>query len=79
MRDGYMQIEKITKPAQTIVSMSTHISHEHLPDYIGTSFMDLLEYIQKHGAELVGTPFISYLNLDDTGRPKDELLSLIHI
>lgn len=47
MRDGYMQIEKITKPAQTIVSMSTHISHEHLPDYIGTSFMDLLEYIQK--------------------------------
>lgn len=47
MRDGYMQIEKITKPAQTIVSMSTHISHEHLPDYIGTSFMDLLEYIQN--------------------------------
>lgn len=56
--------------------MSTHISHEHLPDYIGTSFMDLLEYIQKHGAELVGTPFISYLNLDDTGQPKDELLDV---
>ena len=48
-----MQIEKITKPAKTIVSMSTHISHEHLPNYIGTSFVDLLEYIKKNGAELV--------------------------
>lgn len=71
-----MQIEKITKPAQTIVSMSTHISHEHLPSYIGTSFVDLLEYIQKNGAELVGTPFISYLNLDQKGKPRDELLDV---
>lgn len=71
-----MQIEKITKPAQTIVSMSTHISHEHIPNYIGTSFVDLLEYIQKNGAELVGTPFISYLNLDEAGNAKDELLAV---
>lgn len=71
-----MQIEKITKPAKTIVSMSTHISHEHLPNYIGTSFVDLLEYIKKNGAELVGTPFISYLNLDSDGQPKDELLDV---
>ena len=71
-----MQIEKITKPAQTIVSMSTYISHEHLPNYIGTSFVDLLEYIQKNEAELVGTPFISYLNLDETGQARDELLAV---
>jgi len=71
-----MQIEKITKQAKTIVSMSTHISHEHLPNYIGTSFVDLLEYIKKNGAELVGTPFISYLNLDSDGQPKDELLDV---
>ena len=34
-----MQIEKITKPAQIIVSMSTQISHEHIPNYIGTAFV----------------------------------------
>lgn len=42
-----MQIEKITKPAQIIVSMSTQISHEHIPNYIGTAFVDLMGYIQK--------------------------------
>lgn len=71
-----MQIEKITKPAQTIVSMSTHISHEHLPNYIGTSFVELLEYSQKNDAELVGMPFVSYLNLDESGQPKDELIAV---
>lgn len=76
MGGNSMQIEKIVKPAQTIVSMSTHISHEHIPSYIGTSFVDLLEYIQKNGAEPVGTPFISYLNLNDAGQPRDELLDV---
>lgn len=71
-----MQIEKIVKPAQTIVSMSTHLSREHLPNYIGTAFVELLEYVQKNGAELVGTPFISYLNLSDNGQPRDELLDV---
>lgn len=71
-----MQIEKITKPAQTIVSMSTHISHEHLPHYIGTAFSKLLEYSQKNQAELTGTPFVSYLNLDENGQAKDELLAV---
>lgn len=71
-----MQIEKITKPAQIIVSMSTQISHEHIPNYIGTAFVDLMAYIQKNGAELAGTPFISYLNLNEQGQAKDELLAL---
>ncbi|MEG1504653.1 MAG: GyrI-like domain-containing protein [Enterococcus sp.] len=71
-----MQIEKITKPEQLVVSTSTHIAHEFLPTFIGTSFVELLEYIQKNGAELIGTPFISYLNLDESGLPKDELLEI---
>lgn len=75
-RGRTMQIEKITKPAQIIVSMSTHLSREHIPNFIGTSFVELLEYIQKNDAELVGTPFVSYLNLDDKGQPRDELLSI---
>lgn len=71
-----MQIEKIIKPAQTIVSMSAHLSHEHIPSYIGKSFADLLEYIQKNDAESIGTPFISYLNLDESGQPRDQLLEI---
>ncbi|MFC4770405.1 GyrI-like domain-containing protein [Enterococcus hermanniensis] len=71
-----MQIEKITKPDQLIVSTSTHIAHEFLPNFIGTSFVELSEYAKKNGAELVGTPFISYLNLAESGLPKDELLEI---
>ncbi len=68
-----MQIEQILKPEQWVVSMSTHISYEHLPKYIGTAFAELSAYIQKNEAQLVGTPYISYLNLDESGQAKDEL------
>ncbi|GCF92605.1 hypothetical protein NRIC_04960 [Enterococcus florum] len=68
-----MQIEKITKPDQLIVSTSAHLSYEHLPEYIGRSYIELLTYSETHQAATVGTPFVSYLNLGKDGMPKDEL------
>ncbi|MGM0215771.1 GyrI-like domain-containing protein [Enterococcus sp. AZ109] len=68
-----MQIEKVLKPEQWVVTMSTHISYEYLPKYIGNAFAELSAYLQKNDAQLVGTPFISYLNLDENGQSKDEL------
>ncbi|MBO1304538.1 GyrI-like domain-containing protein [Enterococcus sp. 669A] len=68
-----MQIEQILKPEQWVVTMSTHISYEHLPQYIGNAFAELSNYLLKNDAQLVGTPFISYMNLDENGQAKDEL------
>lgn len=71
-----MRIEKIVKPEQTIVSITTDIPVEKLPEIIGPSFMKLAEYIRSESAEIISTPFVSYKNLLEDGQVDGNLVQV---
>lgn len=64
-----MNIEKITKPEQTIISIThTGLNVTELPKIIGPTFMKLGKYISEQGANVLSNPFVSFKNMDDTGK-----------
>lgn len=71
-----MKIEKIVKPEQLIVSITTETEVEKLPELIGPSFMKMAEYIRAENAEIVSTPFVSYKNLREDGQIDGTLIKV---
>ncbi|WP_086349586.1 GyrI-like domain-containing protein [Candidatus Enterococcus clewellii] len=64
-----MKIEKITKPEQTIVSITrTGLNVTELPKIIGPTFMELGKYISEQGANVLSNPFVSFKNMHETGK-----------
>jgi len=71
-----MKIEKMIKPEQQIISIHTETPVAKLPELIGPSFMKLVDYIKKEGAEVVSMPFVSYQNLKDDGQVDGDLVKV---
>ncbi|MBP1046672.1 GyrI-like domain-containing protein [Enterococcus sp. BWM-S5] len=64
-----MNIEKITKPEQIIISIThTGLNVTELPKIIGPTFMEIGKYISEQGAAILSNPFVSFKNMDETGK-----------
>ena len=71
-----MKIEKIIKPKQQVVSITTKTAVENLQHLIGPTFMKLVSYIQQEEADIVSTPFVSYRNLKEDGQVDGDLVEV---
>ena len=64
-----MTIEKIIKPEQNIISITrTGLNVTDLPKIIGPTFMEIGKYIAEQGANVLSNPFVSFKNMDETGK-----------
>lgn len=58
------QCELINRPAQTVLSIRTRTSIQHLPQVMGQSFGAIAQYLGEIGQQAVGAPFSAYYNMD---------------
>lgn len=63
-----MPVEKVTKPEQSIVSMTTLLDRSDIPQYIGETIVTLTDFLHQQPATTTTTPFVSYYDLTDEGK-----------
>lgn len=58
------ECELIERKEQPTLSVRTHTPVEGLPQLIGQTYGQIMEYMASIGAQPVGEPFVAYYNLD---------------
>lgn len=58
------QCELVVLEEQKALSVRTRISVQKLPDLIGTTYMEIIEYLQSIGESQTIIPFVGYFNMD---------------
>ncbi|KAF1304685.1 MULTISPECIES: GyrI-like domain-containing protein [Enterococcus] len=62
-----MELIKIRKNPQLVVSITKEMTNAEVFDWIGESFMKLADHIEREKAQIAGLPFVSFKKLDENG------------
>lgn len=62
-----MEVLKIKKDPQLVVSILKEVSNAELFHWIGEGFMRLADHIEQQHGHINGLPFVSFKKLDDSG------------